>query len=106
MENSFGADDKLFTKMTKHIDKIIAGTFTSELLSPQARCTELEDAYENLRIADDKYTIIKSGYPIKLNNEWVSPYIIYMIKYSDNYWVMPIGSNNDFCYGAEIYTDY
>ena len=106
MENSFGTDELLFTQMTKHIDKIIAGTFTGDMLIPQAKCTETEAAYEELCTTNDKYTIVKSGYPVKINNDWACPYIIYMIKYSDDYWVMPIGTNNNFCYSAEKYTDY
>ena len=106
MENSCDTNDDLFTKMKAHIDSVNEGTFTNIQLSPQPSCTELESAYNELCITNENYIVVKSGYPIEINNKWVCPYIIYMVQYLDKFWIVTIDGNNDFSYKAEIYTDY
>lgn len=102
-------EDVFFTKMKDHIDKILDGTLNinSFGLSPQPSCTQLYDAYTNLKLFKLNYTIVRESYPIKVNpNEWIVSYTTYMVNYLEKYWVMTVGYNNDFSYNIEEYSDY
>ena len=73
--------------------------------SPQPNSLQLHDGYQNLLKSSNDFIIISSGYPIMKEKNVYIPYVIYMVKYNDNYWIVPYDCSKESTYSISQYED-
>lgn len=72
---------------------------------PQANSLQLHDGYQNLLKSSNDFIVISRGYPITKEKKVYIPYVIYMVKYNGNYWIVPYDCSKESTYSISQYSD-
>lgn len=77
---------------------IIKNKYNYSFIIPNLEKELMDNAYYLLKNSYEKLFIIKSAFP---NNNKVTEYVVYMIKYNYNYWIVSYSENNKYCNAFE-----
>ena len=103
MEYSDLISAKMLPILTKIIDDDQGGANYNP--SPQANSLQLHDGYQNLLKSSNDFIVISRGYPITKEKKVYIPYVIYMVKYNGNYWIVPYDCSKESTYSISQYSD-